>query len=290
MASLLKQMCICRDFAAAKGKCMYKTHYNFKKKPFELTPDPEFIWLSEEHQQAIDLFKQAVQKNEGILVLTGDVGTGKTTFKNYLIKKLADHLFCAQIPIPDLDSQSFFQYLSDEIGLNQEISSKGSFLVHLDQYLQEISVPNSGVMIVIDDAQNLSHDVVNEIQFLNRISVNEKKMIRILLVAQSADDKDFSKYIETEVGQKVSFSYSIKALTRSETQKYIDHRLKKAGARKTIIGPNGIDEIYSYSAGYQRVINIVCDHALLVGYSEGLSEISKSTIINCIQDLRQRGV
>jgi type II secretory pathway predicted ATPase ExeA len=145
-------------------------------------------------------------------------------------------------------------------------------------------------MIVIDDAQNLSHDVVNEIQFLSRISVNEKKMIRILLVAQSADDKDFSKYIETEVGQKVSFSYSIKALTRSETQKYIDHRLKKAGARKTIIGPNGIDEIYLYSAGYQRVINIVCDHALLVGYSEGVSEISKSTIINCIQDLRQRGV
>jgi general secretion pathway protein A len=269
---------------------MYNTHYNFEKKPFEITPDPEFIWLSEAHKQAIDPFKQAAQKNEGILVVTGDVGTGKTIFINYLIKELADHLACAQIPFPDLDSLSFFQYLSEEIGLNHEISSKGSFLVYLDQYLRKISDTNSGVMIVIDDAQNLSHDIANEVRFLSLITVNEKKMIRILLVAQSTGDKDFSKYIETEVGQKVSFIYSTKALTRSETSNYIDHRLKKAGAQKTLIAPDGIDEIYSYSAGNQREINIVCDHALLIGYSEGLAEINKSTIIDCIQDLRERGV
>jgi general secretion pathway protein A len=269
---------------------MYTTHYNFEKKPFEITADPEFIWLSEAHQQAIYPFKLAVQRNEGILVVTGDVGTGKTIFKNYLIKELADHFSYAQIPFPDLDSQSFFQYLSDEIGLNHEINSKGSFLVYLEQYLRQISDPNSGVMIVIDDAQNLSHDIADEVRFLSHIKINENKMIRILLVAQSTGETDFSKYIETKVGQKVSFVYSTKALTRSETPRYIDHRLKKAGAQKPIIGPDGIDEIYSYSAGNQRVINMVCDHALLVGYSEGLSEINKSTIIDCIQDLRERSV
>ena len=132
--------------------------------------------------------------------------------------------------------------------------------------------------------------MANEIRLLRRITVNETRMINFLLVGQSENQRNFTGFIEEKTGQEVSFSFSLKPLSRSGTQKYIEYRLKKAGADKRIFDQESIDEIYLFSAGYQRVINMVCDHALLSGYSEGLFEIRKSTILNCIEELRQRGV
>jgi len=269
---------------------MYNTHYNFKKKPFELTPDPEFIWLSEEDIETISRFKLAVRKNAGILVVTGDVGTGKTTFANYLKKILENQIISAIIPYPDLDDFSFFKYLSDELGINKEFNSKGAFLFYLDQFLHEISTRNTSAMIIIDDAQNMSTQLIKEIRLLSNLKINGKRMIKILLVAQSENDENFIEKIEEDIEQAVSFRHHIKPLTKSEMQKYISYRLKKAGAAKNLMGSDVIDEIYSYSTGFPRLINIICDNALLAGYSEGIHEIKKTTIIKCIRELRQSGV
>lgn len=266
---------------------MYKTHYNFEKKPFEPTPDPDFIWLSEAHIKTISRFKLAVQKNEGILVLTGDVGTGKTTFTNYLIKILEDQIFSAIIPYPDLDADSFFNYLSDELGINREFDSKGAFLFYLDQFLREVAARNTGVMIVIDDAQNLSNQLIQEIQLLSSIKTSGKKLIRILFVAQSQNNEDFIEKIKKNFKPAVSFNHHFKALTKSETQQYISNRLKKAGASENLIEPDAMDEIFSYSGGCPRLINIICDNALLAGYSENIYEIKKATVEKCIIDLKQ---
>ena len=268
---------------------MYNNHYKFKQKPFELTPDPEFIWLNQEHVEMISQFKAAVRKNEGILVMTGDVGTGKTIFTNYLLTTLENKMLSVLIPYPDLDCASFFKYLADELGMNREFGSKGDFLIHFDHFLREIFAKNTGIMIIVDDAQNMSTELMVEIRHLARLKINGNKLIRILFVGQSQNNADFTENIKTDLKLAVSFSHHLNALTKSETHDYIRYRLKKAGAAANLFASDGIDEIYSYSGGCQRLINIVCDDALLAGYSEGLHEIKKTTIINSINELRQYG-
>ena len=265
---------------------MYNYHYDFKKKPFELTPDPEFIWLSEELIETISRFKLAIQKNEGLMVLTGDVGTGKTTFTNYLIQELENEFITAIIPYPDLDDHSFFNFLSSELGMNKEINSRGAFLFNLDIFLHEASIRNTGVLIIFDDSQNMSKQLAQEVRFLAGLKKNGKNLIRIFLVAQSKENEDYLDKLNMDIEQTVAFSHHLKALTKSETQRYISYRLKMAGAAKNPIKPDAIDKIYAYSAGYQRMINIICDNALLAGYSEGLHEIKKSTVSKCIAELR----
>jgi general secretion pathway protein A len=265
---------------------MYNTHYSFKRKPFGLTPDPEFIWLSQAHRAAVSGFKLAVQENEGILVLTGDVGTGKTTFTHYLLKMSENQLISVSIPFPDLDDQSFFQYLSDELGMNRDFENKGAFLFHFDNLLHEMSERHKSVMIIIDDAQNMSPQLIRQVQLLAGIKKDGKKLIRILMVAQSNNNEKFEGKIKIKIGQPISFSHHLKALTKFETQRYIGYRLEKAGAAADLIEPDSIDAIYSYSGGCPRLINTLCDRALLAGYAEGIHKIKKATILQCIRELR----
>jgi general secretion pathway protein A len=257
---------------------MYRSHYQLKKKPFEPAPDPEFIWLSDKHIEIIAQLKEAIQMDDGILAMTGDVGMGKTTFINYFKIALGDDIVSVIISYPDLDEPSFFEFIYDELPLDGNYTSKGAFLFHLDLFLRELSAREKSALIIVDDAQNLSSQMIQAVLFMASIKIEQKKMIKILLMGQHQNKDAFVEKLEKDLSQKINFSHQLDALTRSETHQYISHRLKRAGAADLIFEPEAIDTVYSLSAGCPRLINAICDNALLSGYSSGEDKIRKNLI------------
>lgn len=264
---------------------MYRSHYNLKKKPFEPTPDPEFIWLSDKLMKVFAQLEYAIQLDDGILALAGDVGMGKTTFINYIAKALRHDIISIIISFPDLDEHHFFEYLHDEFQLDGNYNSKADFLLHLGQYLHKLSARGKRTLIIVDDAQNMSPQTIKAILFMANLEIEQKRIIKILLMGQNKNKDDFLGNLNDDINQKINFSQQIEALTKSETHQYISHRLKIAGAGNRIFEPEAVDMVYSVSVGCPRLINAICDSALLSGYSEGIHKISKNLIEECSRAL-----
>lgn len=265
---------------------MYRSHFNLKEKPFESTPDPDFIWLGEKQIEAATLLKQEIQRQAGILVLTGDTGMGKSTFVNYIIRGLKDRIVSVQIPYPDLDEHSFFEFIHNEFSLGAKFERKGQFLYFFGQYLRKLSDRKKCAIIIIDDAQYLNPQTIEAILFMAKLEIDGKKIVNILLIGQSEKKEKFLDRMENDIKKNIVFSYHFEALTRTETHQYICHRMEIAGAVNNIFEPEAIDMVHLVSAGCPRLINIICDNALLYGYSEGNSKIEKNLIVKSCKELR----
>ncbi len=260
---------------------MYHSHYKLKRKPFEASPDPEFIWLSDKQIEIITHLEKAIAMDGGMLVLAGDIGMGKTTFINYLVTALSHHIISIIISYPDLDEHSFFEFIHGEFNFDGKYQSKGAFLYHLDQYLRGLSAQGKFALIIVDDAQDMSPQTIQALLFMANIKIDQKKVIKILLMGQSENKDKFIGKLGNDIRQKITFSQQLEALTQSETHQYINHRLKKAGAANCIFEPEAIDMVFSVSGGCPRLINSICDNALLSGYSEGVYNIGKNLIEEC---------
>ena len=264
---------------------MYRSHYNLKKNPFEPTPDPEFIWLSDKLMKVFAQLEHAIQLDGGILALTGDVGMGKTTLINYLIKALSHDIISIIISYPDLDEHHFFEYIHDEFQWDGNYTGKAAFLLQLDQYLRKLSARGKRALIIVDDAQNMSPQTIKAILFMANIEIDQERIVKILLMGQNKNKDDFIRNLKDDINQKINFSQQIEALTKSETHQYVSHRLKIAGAGNRIFEPEAVDMVYLVSAGCPRLINAICDSALLSGYAEGIHKISKNLIEECSKAL-----
>jgi type II secretory pathway predicted ATPase ExeA len=232
------------------------------------------MWLSDKQIEIISRLAKTIQRDGGILLLTGDIGMGKTTFINYLVNVLSSDIAAIKISFPDLDENSLFEFMHGEFKFHGFYQSKGAFLFHLDQHLRELSAQGKCVLIMIDDAQAMSPETIQALQLLTKIKIDQKKIIRVLLVAQNIDG--FISKSENDFDQKITFNRQLEALTLSETHQYINHRLKRAGAANRIFEPEAIDLVFSVSAGCPRVINAICDNMLLSGYAEGVFKLSKN--------------
>jgi general secretion pathway protein A len=227
---------------------MYLSHYNLDQKPFEITTDPAFIWLGEKHTEALATLEYGIQENKGFLLLTGDVGTGKTL----LIKNF---------------------------------NSKGDFLLHLRHFLHEAHQQNKKVLLIIDEAQNLKDELLEEIRLLSNIELEDAKLINIFFVGQNEINNILSEEKNRAVRQRISIRYHINPLFEFETRDYIGHRLNVAGSQNKIFNSEAIKKIYSLSSGFPRLINIICDHALMTGYSLGLDTINEKIVKECAREL-----
>ncbi len=265
---------------------MYETHYNLKAMPFQITTDPKFLWLGEKHSEALATLKYGILENKGFLLLTGDVGTGKTALINRLVKMINVAAIVAKIPDPGLSSLEFFNFLAIEFKMNKKFASKGEFLIHLKHFLHKAHNERKKVLLIIDEAQRLNHDLLEQIRLLSNIELQDKKLINIFFVGQTEFNEMLMEDKNRAVRQRITVSYYIDPLTEAETRLYIKHRLKVAGATREIFGRDAIREIYNFSGGYPRLINIICDHALLTGYSYDLKSIDKKVIKECEQELQ----
>jgi len=265
---------------------MYLAHYNLKHKPFNISPDSRFLWLSEKHKEGLANLKYGVMENKGFLVLTGDIGTGKTTLINSLIRITGIETLIATVPDPDLEVMDFFNLLAEEFDMNRFFSSKGDFLIQFKQFLLESYVSAKTVLIIIDEAQRLNHELLEQIRLLSNIELDNRKLVNIFFVGQTEFNQLIMDPRSRAVRQRISVNYHLEPLSKPETDQYIHHRLKLAGATEEIFRPGAAWRIFNFSRGYPRLINIVCDLALLTGYSKGLKKIDAGLIKECEKELK----
>ncbi len=254
--------------------------------PFQTSPDPEFLWLGDTHREAFAVLQYGTLNNYGFLLLTGDVGTGKTTLINALINNLSDEVISAVIPNPNLEVLEFFSYVADNFGLDHEFDNKLDFLTIFRKFLINSFSNNKKVLLIIDESHKLSLELLEEIRLLSNIEQQSDKLINIFFVGQSEIHDVLERKESRALKQRITLSYNIDPFTEGEIGDYIRHRLRVAGAEGDLFTEKAVRKIYNFSKGYPRLINTICDRALLTGYVQNLNKISSKMIKECIKELR----
>ena len=260
---------------------MYLKFYNLDVKPFEISPDPRFLWVGEKHKEGFAALKYAILTGKGFISLTGDVGTGKTTLLNALAISVDDKYIFARIPDPALDQLDFFNIAASAFAMNKRFGGKGDFLRELSSFLINSYTNNKEAILIIDEAQRIKPELLEEIRLISNIEKPEKKLLTIIFAGQPGFNQILSS--NKALRNRLAFNYVIEPLTEIETEKYIAHRLKVAGSESRIFSSNAIHEIYSFSKGNPRQINIICDLALLYGYSAEAAMIEPAIIRECVK-------
>ncbi len=265
---------------------MYTSFYNLERKPFQISSDPHFMWFGEKHKEALATLKYGILDNKGFLLLTGDVGTGKTTLINSLLQSLSDDIISTSVPDPGLEKMDFFNYIAAAFGLDQEFTTKGRFLAHFRKFLLHASENNKKVLLIIDEAQLLTQEMLEEIRLLSNIEKTDAKLINIFFVGQNEFNEILNREQNRAVRQRLTLNYNIDPLTPDETAEYIKHRLSIAGATQMIFDESATQEVFIYSGGFPRRINVICDHSLLSGYVHEHKIINDSIVSECAKELK----
>lgn len=247
---------------------MYTKFYGLREKPFEITPDPGFLYLSENHKEALAHLIYAVRERKGFTVITGEVGTGKTTLIQTLLSRLDGNIRTAYIFNPKLGPTDFLHYICEDLGMKEKKRTKGQYLAHLHNFLLSCYSLNENVVLIIDEAQNLDPELLEEVRLLTNLETPKSKILQVILMGQPELNNILNRPQFRQLKQRVSLRYHIQPFSKEETKEYIKKRLKRAGAvDPDIFTPKAVDKIYRYSNGIPRLINIVCDNALLTGYA-----------------------
>jgi type II secretory pathway predicted ATPase ExeA/outer membrane protein OmpA-like peptidoglycan-associated protein len=265
---------------------MYRSFYELKEKPFQITTDPRFLWLGEKHKEALSILKYGILDNKWFLLLTGDVGTGKTTLINALLKSLDDSVIVATVPDPGLDELDLFNVIADLYGIDRTFTSKGEFLIHFRRFLNDAHDEGKKNLLIIDEAQRLNQERLEVIRLLSNIERQETKLINIFFVGQNEFNDTLRRPENRALRQRITINYNITPLTGDETGEYISHRLKVAGASRQIFHPDAVRRVAAYTGGYPRLINVLCDYALVTGYVKGARLILPAVVDECARELQ----
>ncbi len=265
---------------------MYLSFYNLKRKPFEITVDPDFLWLGEKHKEALATLEYGIREDKGFLLLTGDVGTGKTVLINSLVRNLELKSIISTVPDPGLDLLDFFNFLATTFGFGRSIKSKGEFLALLKKFLIKAEATKRKVLLLVDEAQRLNHNLLEEIRLLSNIEMENRKLINIFFVGQTEFNHILLEPRNRAVRQRIAVRYQVEPLNQEETSQYILHRLKVAGGKHKIFAAPAIKEIFAFTGGNPRLTNIICDHALLSGYAAERKVIDADIIKECADEIR----
>jgi general secretion pathway protein A len=267
---------------------MYLDHYHLKEKPFQISADPRFLWLGDKHKEALAILKYGIFDNRGFLLLSGDVGTGKTTLIHALLKSLGEDTLVAMVPDPGLSQMEFFHYISKAFGISKDFTTKEQFLGIFRQFLLLHETQSKKVLLIIDEAQRLTPELLEEVRLLSNIEKDYTKLLNIFFVGQNEFNDIILEQRNRPLRQRITINYNINPLEPSEVANYINFRLSVAGCRDELFSSQAIREIYRFSDGYPRLINIVCDHALLTGFVRGEKQISAQIARECADELKIR--
>ena len=267
---------------------MHEEYYGFVEKPFSLTPDPKYLYKSESHANAFDLLQYAIRRREGFVVVTGDIGTGKTTLCRAILEQLDRKTFTALVLNPFLSEEDLLRIILQDFGVvsREEIKrgrlngvSKQELIDTLNEFLLSLLPLRAGALLIIDEAQNLPLKVLEQIRILSNLETDKEKLLQIVLVGQ-LNLKDWLRSPELrQLDQRVSIRYELKPLTREETSAYVAHRLTIAGGGASVsFSPKALDLVHRYTDGIPRLINLVCDRALLGGYSARVNRITPEMV------------
>jgi type II secretory pathway predicted ATPase ExeA/cell division septation protein DedD len=268
---------------------MYISHYSLAEKPFQINTDPKFLWLSEIHKEALAVLEYGVMSRNGILVLTGDAGTGKTTLINALLEDLDHDVLATKIVHSRIDLMGFLSLVGQSFCISERFDNVEDFIFHFTNFLERKFLDDIRVLLIIDEAHKLSQEILEQIRLLSNIELAGENLISIYLVGQNELIKKLLSRECRALRQRITIHYQIKPLSEYETLQYCLHRLKVAGSDIEIFDQKAIHEIYRFSSGYPRLINIICDQALIAGYAEGVLKIAPTMIRECSDELRLPG-
>ena len=264
---------------------MYHQYFGLNRSPFNIEPDPDFLWLGEKHQEGLSVLRYGILENKGFLLLTGDIGTGKTVLIRSLLTGLPGDVTVATIQDPSLTLLDFFNILSYELGMASAIDSKADFLVKFKKFVRSVYDSQKSLLVIIDEAQRLSNELIDEVRVLSNIDYDNRKMVNIFFVGQIEFNQMLMDPCNRALRQRISVSYHLVPLNPEETAAYIRHRLKVAGTEKELFMPEATHEIFKFSNGTPRLINILCDRSLITGYSRDLNSVSPEMIRECAKEL-----
>lgn len=265
---------------------MYEAFFNLKQKPFDLLPDPDFLFMSSSHKKVLSYLDYGIRERVGFILLTGEVGSGKTTIIRNLIKKNLTDVVLSKIFNTRVDSEQLIAMINDDFGLPVLNKDKITLLSDLNTFLIEQFVKGNQPVLIIDEAQNLNHDLLEEIRMLSNLETDNAKLLQIILVGQPELRKTLSSATLIQLRQRISINCHIHPLTRFEVELYILHRLETAGDRDAASFSDGtIDIIFTYSRGIPRLINIICDFILLAAFAEETRAIDTELVLDIIGDL-----
>ena len=266
---------------------MYKTFYNIKSKPFQTSADPKFMWAGEKHKEALATLKYGIMDNKGFVLLTGDVGTGKTTIINSLLQSLKNDngVIIASVPDCNLDFIDFINYVAYSFGMEEDFKSKGRFLISFKKFLMNAASSGKKALLIIDESQLLTDEMLEQIRLLSNIDRADSKILNIFFVGQNEFNDILLKQCNRAVKQRLSLNYNLHTLTTFETYDYIKHRLKIAGTSQELFTQGAVQQIHKYSEGAPRRINILCDLCLLSGYVNKQKKIDEVLVRECALEL-----
>jgi len=265
---------------------MYEAHFCLNENPFGVNPDPRFLFLSEVHQEALAHLVYGVRQRKGFIVITGDVGTGKTTLLNKLLQGLDARTRWVFLSNPRLSAEDFLRTIARSLGLELEGEfSKADFLFRLEGLLAGALRRSENVVLVVDEAQNLSPELLEEIRLLSNLETAAEKMLQIILVGQQELNDKLLRDDLRQLRQRVSIKYHLQPLGAEDARRYVLHRLAVAGGEGSLFSPEALREIYAASRGFPRLINNICDNALLTAYSQDLDRVDETVMRQTLRDI-----
>ncbi len=267
---------------------MYEQYYGFVQPPFTLTPDPRFLYRSESHEEAITLLRQAIRRKEGFIVLTGDIGTGKTTTCRALLEQLDANVFTSLVLNPFLSVEELLREVLLDFGVVSRegvrsgrisTASKHELISTLHDFLLSLMAIHGSAVLIIDEAQHLSTQVLEQIRIISNLETNESKLLQIVLVGQLNLLDVLAAAEMRQLDQRISIRAALKPLNRLEVEAYIAHRLWVArGSTAVTFEPTALDRVHAYTGGVPRIINLLCDRSLMQSAQMRVNRVTPAII------------
>ncbi|MDQ6892603.1 MAG: AAA family ATPase [Acidobacteriota bacterium] len=265
---------------------MYNEFYGFRDSPFNITPDPRFLFFSDQHREAFHHILFGLRERKGFIQITGEVGAGKTTVCRAILEELGPTFRTALILNPMVTSGELMQAILEELALKPQRLNRAAYQGILNAYLLDEASRGNDVALFIDEAQDLDDHVLEYIRLLSNLETDQRKLIQIVLIGQPELREKLNDRRLRQLRQRITVRYHLTPLTREDTERYIAHRLRVAGGNgRPSFTRWAIREIHRYSGGIPRLVNAVCDKALLYGYVNGSERLDARSIRRAIREL-----
>lgn len=269
---------------------MYRKFFYLNERPFHITPDPRFLYLSSKHREALDLLLHCVTDRKGFAVLTGEVGTGKTTLCRALIGKLPKGTESSIVLNPLLSEVDFVISIIQDFGLSVRHKSIKAYMDVLNEFLVDVSSRGGNAVVIIDEAQNLSPRTMEMIRLLSNFETDKEKLLQILMIGQPSLREKLKLPQLRQLNQRVIVRHHLYPLSSAETEFYIQSRIFSAGGRGAVnFTPGALRAVFNNSLGVPRIINIICDRALTAAFVEGKRLINRKIIKMALDELKSEG-
>ncbi len=265
---------------------MYNQFYGFAEAPFNITPDPRFLFMSDRHREAFNHVLFGIRERKGFIQLTGEVGAGKTTVCRAILEELGPAVKTALILNPVLTSSQLLKTILRELGLPTPRADRVTYLETLNHFLLDQLAAGNDVVLLIDEAQDLELELLEQIRLLSNLETDQRKLLQIVLVGQPELREKLDDRRLRQLRQRITVRYHLAPLTREETERYVEHRLHVAGGNgRPSFNRWAYRSIHRYSGGVPRLINAVCDKALLCGYVTGADRLTQQHVRRAIREL-----